>query len=201
MDMLPKTMFEHIGVAPSAATLANAALVLLDVQEEYVSGALPLSGIEQALDEMSALLARARAAGTPVIHVLQDGKPGGLFDPAGEKARMIAATTPLPGEAVVSKKQPSAFTSQPFRDALVESGRRKIILTGFMSHLCVAATARAGFDHNMGVTIVARACATRDLPSPFGGVIPAQTLQEATLTALGDRIAAIAVGEADIPDA
>jgi hypothetical protein len=49
---------------------------------------------------------------------------------------------------------------------------------------------RAALDLGFRSTVVADACAARDLPSP-GGVIPARALHEAELAALADRFAGV----------
>jgi hypothetical protein len=51
---------------------------------------------------------------------------------------------------------------------------------------------RAALDLGYGSTVVASACATRDLPAASGGVVPAAVLHEAELAALSDRFAMIA---------
>jgi nicotinamidase-related amidase len=171
-------------------------LVILDAQNEYVTGRLPLAGIEAAIAEAARLLAAARAAGTPVIHVVHHTAPGKpIFDPDTPAAAIVAELTPIDGETVMVKRLPNAFTGTPLAERLDEiaaaTGRRSLLLAGFMTHNCVSATARAALDRGLPVTIVATATATRDLPSPLGGVIPAAVVQEAELAALADRTAVV----------
>jgi len=62
--------------------------------------------------------------------------------------------------------------------------------------MCISATVRSARDHGYRVTLVADACATRDLPDPLGGAtVDAQTLHRITLAALHDRFATV------VPDA
>ena len=78
-----KTLLQMAGVNPAPANLSDAAVVIIDAQNEYVSGKLPLTGVDAALTQIANLLAAARAAGAPVIHIAQRGRPGGMFDPGG----------------------------------------------------------------------------------------------------------------------
>ena len=78
---------------------------------------------------------------------------------------------------------------------MAASGRRELIVAGFATHMCVSATTRAALDHGYRTTVVAAACATRDLPDPLGGVIAAETVHRAELAALADRFAVV------VPDA
>ncbi len=77
----PKTLLDMAGVANRPHRLAEAAVVMIDAQMEYVNGRLPLAGIEPALEVGARLLSAARAAGRPVIHVQHQGKGDGLFGP------------------------------------------------------------------------------------------------------------------------
>ena len=79
--MRPKTLLEMAGASASPTHLADSVLLVVDAQHEYLDGKLPLSGVSAALDEIAALLTRARRAGTPVIHIQHRGRPGGAFGP------------------------------------------------------------------------------------------------------------------------
>ncbi len=83
---------------------------------------------------------------------------------------------------------------------LEQAGVKDVVLAGFMTHMCVNSTARSAFNLGFRPTVVAAATATRDLPGPDGGVVPAAQLQAASLAALGDLFAVIARGQGDIPD-
>jgi hypothetical protein len=64
---------------------------------------------------------------------------------------------------------------------------------------CVNSTARAGFNRGYAGTVVADATATRDLPNPTGGVVPASAVHAAALTALGDLFAIVVGDPSAIP--
>lgn len=67
-----------------------------------------------------------------------------------------------------------------------------------MTHMCVSSTVRAALDLGYRSTVIASACATRDLPDGLGGVVDAATLHRAALAALGDRFAVIAPNASSI---
>jgi nicotinamidase-related amidase len=70
--------------------------------------------------------------------------------------------------------------------------RKELIVAGFQTHMCVSSTVRAALDHGYRVTLVADACATRDLPDPLGGAaLSAEQLHRSTLAALHDRFATV----------
>ncbi|WP_368667265.1 isochorismatase family protein [Roseomonas sp. 18066] len=188
----PKTLFELGGGPPPAARLSEAVLVVIDAQGEYREGRLPLAGIDAAAAVVADLLARARAAGTPVIHVAHVGAAGGAFDRAGPGGAFLPEAAPLEGEVVVEKKLPNGFAGTDLQSRIAATGRTKLLLAGFMTHLCISTTARAALDLGLSVTIAADATATRALPDPLGGApLPAAALQRASLAALADRFAVI----------
>src|SRR5690606_6112522 len=93
----PQTLLQLSGRSYAPATLANATLLVIDVQEEYRSGAMALPNLAPALEEITRLLALARAAGSPIVHVHHLGIMGGLFDPQGLRGQIMPEATPLPG--------------------------------------------------------------------------------------------------------
>jgi nicotinamidase-related amidase len=196
----PKTLLQMAGAPLDPSPLSESTLVIIDAQNEYRSGALPLTGVDAALGEIEALLKRARAAGAPVIHVQHKGRPGGAFDLEDERGRIMREAAPECAEPVVQKPLPNAFADTDLAEKLEEAGRKQLVIAGFMTHMCVSSTARAALDHGYRVTVPAAACATRDLPAPDGGVMTATDLHRAALTALADRFAIIAKDAAAVPD-
>jgi len=196
-DALPKTLFEMAGAKSEPARLSNAVLIIIDAQREYVDGALPLVGVDAAIAEAAQLLARARKSGTPVIHIVHKGK-GALFNPDGRYFEIVAPLHPLTGEVVIEKTLVSAFADTKLEEAIRHTGKKDLIIAGFMTHNCVSSTARAARDLGYVPTIVAAATATRDLPDGKGGVVPASALQAASLAALADRTAWVVLKEVDI---
>src|SRR5690606_28195749 len=174
------------------APLSQSTVVVIDAQYEYLDGKLPLPGIKPALAAISQLLAKARDAGAPIVHIAHKGRPGGLFDRDGHGGAIIEAASPQGAERVIEKPLPNAFAQTNLDAELKALGRTSLILAGFMTHMCVSSTARAALDLGYRVTVAGDAAATRDLPDPLGGVVPADALHRAALAALGDRFAVIA---------
>jgi nicotinamidase-related amidase len=192
----PKSLLEMSGAPRHPSAWDKAALVLIDQQREYVDGLLPLQGVQAAIAETAKVLELARKAGAPIIHVVHHGRPGGaLFNPDSPMSAIVPELTPRAGETVVPKSMPNSFTKTNLAELLKASGRTEMVVTGFMTHMCVSATVRSAVDHGYRVTLVANAAATRDLPDPLGGVQSAATVHRATLAALADRFAIV------VPDA
>ena len=187
-----KTLLELAGADLTPADVGDATLVLIDIQEEYRSGPIAVAGFEAAASAAARLLNKAREGGSPIVHVAHKGRAGGLFDRDAERGQIAAEVAPLPGEAVIEKGLPNAFTGTNLLALLENAGRRNIILAGFMTHMCISSTARAALDLGYRVTIQADGCATRDLPDGFGGVISAAVVHNVALAELADRFAIVA---------
>ncbi|CAM3804012.1 cysteine hydrolase [Corallococcus sp. ZKHCc1 1396] len=188
----PRTLLSMAGAPAHPSPFDRAALVIVDAQVEYTSGNLPLVGIDAAVEETARLLELARRRGTPVFHVVHHGPTGSpIFNPQGPGSAIIPAVVPREGEAVVAKGLPNSFAGTDLHERLKATGRTELIVAGFMTHMCVSATVRAAVDLGYRNTVVAAATATRDLPVPVGGVVPAAELQRSELAALADFFAVV----------
>ena len=139
----PKTILQLAGAAPAPHALATSAVVMIDAQMEYIIGQMPLTGIEAALEEGARLLGAARDQGRPIVHIQQNGNPGGLFDPDGPTFPIAEAVAPEGDEPVVAKTLPNAFAKTELEDVLGGLGVESVIFAGFMTHMCVSSTVRA----------------------------------------------------------
>ncbi len=188
----PQTLLQMSGANLQPAALRTASLILIDFQNEYLSGSLELTGAIEAIAKARQLISAAREAGTHVVHVAHKGGAGGLFDRSADRGQIILDVKPEADEQIIEKSLPNSFAETPLHSVLQGAGRKEIIICGFMTHMCVSSTARAALDLGYRVTIDAESCATRDLPSGHGGIISATNLHNASLAALSDRFAVIA---------
>ncbi len=196
----PKTLLEMAGAPNRPQRLADSAVVMIDAQLEYVTGRLPLAGVGPALEVGAELLAAARAAGRPVVHIQHLGKGDGLFGPDSPFFAIAPQVAPVADEPVVEKVVPNAFADGALDAKLKQLGVAKIIIAGFMTHLCISTTARAALDLGYGCSVLGPACATRDLPDGQGGVVAAADIHRVELVALADRFATIATAVSQLTD-
>ncbi|MFG2972921.1 isochorismatase family protein [Streptomyces sp. NPDC048331] len=183
--MSKTTLRELSGLDRSPASPAEATLILIDYQNTYTRGVMELTGWEAALDAGAALLARARAAGAPVIHVINDGGEGSPYDVRAEIGRIHPRVAPVEGEAVVVKTAPNGFVETDLGDHVDAAGHKDVILAGFMTHMCVTFTAEGAFLRGDRPTVVADACATRPLRTAVAEV-SAEQLHHAALATIAD---------------
>ncbi len=148
--------------------------------------------MDESLEAARTLLLKARSVGTPVIHVVQHNSPGShLFDPNGPYAQVAPQVAPIDGEAMIIKPLPNSFARTTLYETIKCTGRNKLIIAGYMTHMCVSTTVRAAIEYGFDSTVVASATATRDLSNPLGGMLTAAEIQASALTELADRFAIV----------
>lgn len=187
-----------IGGAQAASGIAprSTALVLIDFQNEYFTGRLPLPEGEAALRKAAALMHFADRHGIAVFHVQHvNGAASPLFAAGSPAAGIHSALAPQAWHRVLRKTTVSTFASTDLDAQLRALGVKTLIVAGLMTHMCVSTMVRDarqfGGDRNYSVLLAADACATRDIDGWDGGVVSHWVLHGATLTALSDNFAEV----------
>ncbi|MEE4272660.1 MAG: cysteine hydrolase family protein [Thermoanaerobaculales bacterium] len=172
--------------ASPGADLADAALIVIDVQAFYFPGGMvPLSGPEAAAKRAAEVIETFRAAGRPVIHVQH--LPRGVETPDAtgirEQYRIRPEVLPAEGEVLIGKHHANSFRGTELLSVLRELEVTKLVVVGMQTHMCVEAAVRAAADLDFEVTVVHDGCATRDLT--FNGErVPAAQVHAAALAAM-----------------
>ncbi|MEU5219183.1 isochorismatase family protein [Streptomyces sp. NPDC020807] len=188
------TLRDLSGLPQGLPRLSESVLLLIDFQNTYRTGVMELDGAEEALAAGARLLAAARAAGAPVVHVMNDGGEGTPYDIRAEIGAISAEVAPVEGEKVVVKGFPNAFHATDLKEVLKGLGAEggSLVIAGFMTHMCVLFTAQGAFNLGYRPTVVAEATATRSLRAPDGNVVPSEALQAASLTTVSDLFGTVA---------
>ncbi|MFH9727946.1 isochorismatase family protein [Streptomyces sp. NPDC017254] len=187
------TLREVIGLPQELPRLAESTLIMIDFQNTYRTGVMKLDGAEEAVAAAARLLAAARAAGAPVVHIVNDGGEGTPYDIRAEIGAISDEVAPAEGEKVVVKQFPDAFHATDLEETLKDLGAgTDLVVAGFMTHMCVLFTAQGAFHRGYRPTVVAEATATRALPAPDGTVLPSEALRAASLTTVCDLFGTVA---------
>ncbi|MFJ3767078.1 isochorismatase family protein [Streptomyces sp. NPDC090082] len=187
------TLRDVIGLPQELPRLGESALIMIDFQNTYRTGVMRLDGAERALAAGARLLAAARAAGAPVVHIVNDGGEDTPYDIRAEIGAISDEVAPVEGEKVVVKQFPNAFHATDLEETLKDLGvTGDLVIAGFMTHMCVLFTAQGAFNLGYRPTVVAEATATRPLEAPDGSVQPSEVLQAASLTTVRDLFGTVA---------
>lgn len=99
--------------------------------------------------------------------------------------------TPKPGETVIQKHLPGAFTGTPLEEHLRKLGIEQVIVSGFMTQMCCDTTAREAAHRGFKVLLLADATAAMDLKAPDGSVIPHDQVHRTHLASLNGFLAQV----------
>jgi nicotinamidase-related amidase len=178
--------------APGKVDPQRTALVLIDFQREYFTGALPLPEGEAAAQSAVRLVAWADRAGVQTVHIhhVAPSPKAALFTPGSDRVEPHPKLVPALGHTRFTKTLPSSFVGTELDRFLKGKGIDTLILAGLMTHMCLDSTARDAVSLGYKAIVVGDACATRDLPERgSGSVLPHAEIHRASLTALADRFA------------
>jgi nicotinamidase-related amidase len=197
----PNTLRDMLGVKPTDVKISDNTLLVIDAQREYVDGNVRLANVEPAMEAVNRILKRARKAGIKIIHFKHHAAKGApVFNPDGPYVEIAEPAAPEKGELVIVKHFPDAFIETGLKEHLADS--KNLLVAGFMTHACISATVRAAGQQGFNTTVVANACATRDLPdkSKDGALVPAAVVHQANLAALADLFALVLEKDSDLKD-
>lgn len=162
------------------------ALVIVDIQNDYFPGGrMELAGAEEAADKANQIQLYCRNKGIPVIHVqhIAATPDAGFFLPGTAGAAIHKKVLPAAGEPVIVKHYPNSFRETELLAYLREQDVTHLVVAGMMTHVCIDATVKAAKDYGFECTVIADACATKDLDI-LGNKVTAQHVQHALLGAL-----------------
>ncbi|MGE3956179.1 MAG: cysteine hydrolase family protein [Vicinamibacterales bacterium] len=155
---------------------SNTVVLSMDFQNDIVTRYVPVD--PGLIARAAGVLAQARAAGMPVVHIVVRFRPGhpevgtrGLF--AGIKAMngLVEGTpgaeiceplAPAPGEVVCTKRRVGAFSGSDLDTVLRATGRTHLVLLGIATSGVVLSTIRAAADLDYTMHVVSDCCADAD---------------------------------------
>lgn len=119
------------------------ALLVIDVQNEYFSGKLPIAypPLSTSLPNIVLAMDTAREAGIPVVvvqHETPEGSP--LFAKGSDGWQLHPEVARRPADHLIVKTMGSAFARTELRAWLAERNIDTISIAGYMTHNCDAAT-------------------------------------------------------------
>ncbi|MFI6104208.1 isochorismatase family protein [Streptomyces sp. NPDC051310] len=166
------------------------ALLLVDLQRAFVSGAEAVPDAARLLRHIRDLLARARSGGALVVHLQNDGPPGAADEPGTPGWELFLPVEEHGREAVVRKTEDDGFDGTALGALLDGAGVGAVAVCGVMSEMCVAATARTALARGHRVVLPHDAHATYDIPARPGvsDAVPAVMVSRVAEWSLGDEV-------------
>ena len=152
----------------------NAALVVIDVQNDVVAGAHDRDAI---IGRIASLVDRARASDVPVVWVqhsdegLVQGSPGWEYVPELQR---------LEAEPLVHKQYGDSFEGTDLEQALSDRRVGALVVAGAQTDACIRSTIHGAFTRGYDVTLVGDAHTTDD-STAHGAPEPAAVIAHTNL--------------------
>lgn len=160
------------------------ALLVIDVQIEYFTGALPITYPAGHLEQILIAMDAAATKQVPVIvvqhHMTDPEKP--FFQKGTSGWELHAEVAKRPHDVLIEKTLPGSFTGTELEDWLRERNIDTVTIAGYMTHMCCDTTARQAVHRGFTVEFLSDATGTLPL-SNSAGEVTAEELQRSILCA------------------
>ncbi|WP_261803583.1 cysteine hydrolase family protein [Variovorax sp. PAMC26660] len=163
------------------------ALLVIDFQNEYFTGRMPIADGSGAMAQTKRLLAWADQLAFPVFQI-QHLAPAGaaVFAEDGNTVSFHPDMQPRARDTVVQKRTVSVFASTDIARQLQSAHIRTLVITGLMTHACVAGAARDAAAQGFDVVVSSDATATRSIRRENGDTVSHDGLHRAALAEIED---------------
>ncbi|KTC20249.1 cysteine hydrolase [Pseudomonas marginalis ICMP 9505] len=168
------------------------ALVVIDFQNEYFTGRLPIPDGMHALKNTQRLITFADQHNIRVIHVQHIAPDGAaLFAKNGKSVDFHPLMQPRVQDTLVQKTTVSVFASTDLDAQLTKAGVKTLIITGLMTHACVAGAARDAAPLGYDVVVASDASATRAITRADGRSVTKDELHDSALAEIEDTFGSV----------
>lgn len=168
------------------------ALLVIDVQMEYFSGALPVTHPAGSLENILAAMDAALERGVPVALIQhQAAAPDSpVFTPGGPGVELHPQVAARPRNVLITKHLPGSFTGTALGGWLLEQEVDTVVICGYMTQMCCDTTSRQAFHRGLKVEFLSDATGTLGLANSAGRVT-AEELHRAILVTQAARFATV----------
>lgn len=166
---------------------SRSALIVIDFQNEYFTGKMPIPDGQSAVAKTRELISFADQHKIRVYHV-QHVAPAGsaVFAIDGNTVKFYKDMQPRSQDTVVQKSTVSVFRSTDLDAQLKKAGIDTLIISGLMTHACVAGAARDAAPLGYNVIVASDASATRAITRVNGKTVDKDALHNAALAEVED---------------
>lgn len=158
------------------------ALCVIDVQNEYFTGKLPVAYPEESFGNILQAMDAATRKKIPVI-IVQHVNPdpdAPAFARGSRGAELHEEILRRPRDLLIEKLLPGSFTGTGLEAWLRSRGIDTLTICGYMTQMCCDTTARQAFHLGFSVNFLSDATGTLPVTNPAGS-ISAEDLHRAIL--------------------
>ena len=146
--------------------------MVIDVQNEYFTGKLPVSYPAGTLNNVLSAVDAARSHNVPVV-AIQHAAPqpdSAVFRKGSKEWELHPEIAARPHDVLISKSLPGSFTGTQLETWLRERGIETVVISGYMTQMCCDTTARQAMHRGFNVEFLSDATGTLDIQNEAGAV-------------------------------
>jgi nicotinamidase-related amidase len=170
-------------------TTVDEALLVIDVQNEYFTGLLPVTFPEDSLSNILRAMDYAASVGMPlaIIQHSAAAKDSPTFRKGSEEWKLHPEIELRRRDILIEKSLPGSFTGTGLERWLREAGVGSIAICGYMAQMCCDTTARQAFHLGFQVDFLCDAIGTLAVQNS-AGAISAPDLHRAVMVTQAMRL-------------
>lgn len=160
----------------------NKALLVIDVQNEYFSGKLPVTYPKDSFKNILKVIDSANKNKIPVI-IIQHSKleeDAATFKKGNHEHDIHEEVLKRDYDIIIEKNLPGSFTGTELESWLKKNKIETVTICGYMTQMCCDTTARQAMHRDYNVEFLSDATGTLDI-SNSAGKINAEELHKAIL--------------------
>ena len=182
----------------NTTTAPRRALLVIDVQNEYFTGDMPIEypSVDISLPNIITVMAVARAAGVPVIVVQHDAPADSpIFAKGSDGWQLHPQVAAFAADHRINKAMGSVFAGTDLRAWLDGHGIDTLTVIGYMTHNCDAATIYHAAHDGLQVEFLQDATGTLSYANAAGAA-SAEEIHRVYSTVFHSNFAAVASTQA-----
>jgi nicotinamidase-related amidase len=168
------------------------ALLVIDVQNEYFTGALPISYPQGSFENIIRVMETAKENNILVIAVQHTApqKNAKAFVKGSAHWELHQKVKNIGCDYLIEKNLPGSFTNTDLQKILVQHDIDTLTITGFMTQMCCDTTSRQAFHLGYSVEFLSDATGTLNVTNDAGKV-SAEELHRAILVTQAMRFSKV----------
>lgn len=176
-----------------SATAPRRALVVIDVQNEYVTGNFKIEypDVQSSLAQIGKAMDAAHERGMPIVmvqHVLPPDAP--IFARGSFGVELHPVVRDRPWDKLVEKTLPSTFAGTDFGAWLKDHDIDTLVIVGYMTHNCNDSTIRQAMHEGYSVEFLPDAAGSLPYQNK-GGSATAAEIHRVTTVVMASTFAAV----------
>lgn len=168
------------------------ALLVIDVQNEYFSGKMPVTYPEGSLGNIVKAMEAASRNGIPVILVQHTApqKDSPTFAKGSKAWEIHEEILRRKYDYLIEKNLPGSFTATELESILRDKGIDTVVISGYMTQMCCDTTSRQAVHLGLSVEFLSDGTGTLDI-SNGAGKVTAEELHRAILVTQAMRFSKV----------